>query len=153
MSSCSPSRPSTYCRRLEPRAELDGVPTVLESSTDALAVIAAALHVPERFETIALLVDDDRRGRTVVVVDGTRDADAVIEVVECMCEALADVGGGGLVVASARPRVGLVPGDTDRWLEASDIAEERGCTLIDWFVVTDRVACRVPDLLAEPPRW
>jgi len=144
--------PAGYCRRASRHEHLLGVPTLLTSAADALEVVAAALHVPERVETIALLLDDDRRGRTVVVVDGTEPADSLIEVVECLCDAMSDEGG-QLVVASVRPSLGLVPGDTDRWLEASAIADDRGCTLLDWFVVRDRIACRVGDLIAEPSRW
>jgi hypothetical protein len=152
MSSCSASPAGPYCRRFD-AGRLDGVPVHLRSGSDALAVVTAALHVPERFETIALLLDDDRCGRTVAVVAGTRRAEAVIDVVECMADALAGSGGGHLVVATVRPGVGLLPGDTDRWLDASAIAEDRGCTLLDWYVIDHRVACCVPDLLAEAPRW
>ena len=94
--------PAGYCRRASRHEHLLGVPTLLTSAADALEVVAAALHVPERVETIALLLDDDRRGRTVVVVDGTEPADSLIEVVECLCDAMSDEGG-QLVVASVRP--------------------------------------------------
>ena len=100
--------PAGYCRRASRHEHLLGVPTLLTSAADALEVVAAALHVPERVETIALLLDDDRRGRTVVVVDGTEPADSLIEVVECLCDAMSDEGG-QLVVASVRPSVGVVP--------------------------------------------
>ncbi len=149
---------SSFCgaHRLPPRATADPI----DSPQAALAVIDLALSRPLTAETIALVLDQDRRGRTVVVVDGTEQPDAVLEVVERMAESIAATGHiGSLVVATARPGGGPEPGDADRWLEASDLADAFGVELLEWFVVGgDRptVAANATcprDLLGELPRW
>ena len=119
----------------------------------ALAVVALGLHSPPEDETVVLLLDHDRHGRSIAVVSGTRHADDVIEVVEVLTGAGTDTGRiGALVVASSRPGSGVLPGDDNRWLEMSDISESYGVELLEWFVIGDRVACP-RDLLGERPRW
>ncbi|MET0460568.1 MAG: hypothetical protein ABW122_09275 [Ilumatobacteraceae bacterium] len=146
---------SPFCSAHQPpRAGLDPVDT----AAAALAVVQLAMHRPIRSETIALVLGDDHRGRSIVVVDGTDDPDAVVAVVERLADTIAVSGrDGALVVASIRPGRGLVPGDVDRWLEASDIADDAGVDLLEWFVVDGEVGAGTAwcprDLLGEPPRW
>ena len=119
-----------------PRAGIDPVDT----PATALAVVRMAMSRPLRPETIVLVLDGDRCGRTIVVVDGTESADAVSDVVERVTESMADtVPGGSLVVASVRPGGGPDPDDADRWLEISDLADDAGVELLEWFVVADDV--------------
>ena len=132
----------------------------VDTAADALAVIALAMHHPPTPETIAVVLDGDRRGRTIVVVDGTTAPDAVLDVVERVAESIAATGQPGcLVMASIRPGGGPDDADGDRWLEASDLADDLGVDLLEWFVVGgDRpsVAAHAScprDLLGEPPRW
>lgn len=137
-----------------PRGGVDPI----DSAAAALAVIRLAVHHPLQHETIALVLDGEHRGRTIVVVDGTHDLDAMIEVVERMAEASAEAGPyGSLVIASVRPGVGPQVGDDERWLEASDLADELGVELLEWFVISDdtgpTTAWCPRDLLGEPPRW
>lgn len=148
---------STFCgaRRL-PRAAIDPI----DSASAALAVVKLALHRPLTHETIVLVLAPDRRGQTIVVVDGTADPDSMVGIVEHFAEAGALAGGGGcLVVATVRPAGGPLPGDDERWLEASDIAERAGVELLEWFVVggdhsSPEVSAWCPrDLLGEAPRW
>jgi phosphoribosylpyrophosphate synthetase len=148
---------STYCRRtaeLDESAASTALPTVVDSADSALAVIGTSIHQPQRAEVIVLLLDVDLRGRTVVIVDGTESPDAVIEVVELLAESAAEAERPvSFVVAAVRPGYGPLPGDADRWLELSEIAETHGCELVEWFVLSDEVAWCPRDLLAEPPRW
>lgn len=148
---------SSFCgaHRL-PRATVDPI----DSPRAALAVVDLALRRPLAAETVALVLDRDRRGRTIVVVDGTADPDSVVDVVERVAESIAATGrAGGLVVATSRPGGGPEPGDEDRWLEASEIADDLGVELVEWFVIGgDRptVAANATcprDLLGEAPRW
>lgn len=139
-----------------PRGGVDRV----GDAADALAVVRMAMSSPARAETIVMLLDPDHRGRTIVVVDGTVDDDAVIEVVEHLAEAVAGVGAAGaLVVATVRVGRGPDPGDADRWLDASATAEAFGVELVEWFVIeahppgVEPTAWCPRDLLAEPPRW
>ena len=64
---------------------------------------------------------------------------------------------GALVVASIRPGRGPMPGDVDRWLEASAIADDAGVDLLEWFVIDGGAGAGTAwcprDLLGEPPRW
>ena len=140
------------------RAPRAGVDPIVDAEC-ALDVIALAMSSPPTEETIVMVLDEDHRGRTIVIVDGTTDDDAVLEVVERVTASMADAptGPGAVVVASIRVERGLGPADGDRWLEASDLAEAGGVELLEWFVIrTDDdgfVASCPRDLLAEPPRW
>ena len=133
-----------------PRAGVDPI-----DDAAALAVIRLALHQPPIHETVALVLDGDRTGRTVVVVDGTEQPDSVLAVVETLAESIAASGrDGALVVASMRPNGGPVEADEHRWLEASDLADDVGVELVEWFVLDGEGATWCPrDLLGEPPRW
>lgn len=148
---------ATYCRRT---AELTGnssstsLPTVVDSADAALAVIAAAMHDPQRPEVLVLVLDSDLGGHAVVIVDGTDSPDAVIEIVELLAEGAAEADNpASFVVAAVRPGYGPLPGDADRWLELCEIAETHGCELVEWFIISDHVTWCPRDLLAEPPRW
>ncbi len=139
-------------RRL-PRAGVDR----FDRPEPALAMIATLIGRPPRNETIALLLDDRRRGRAVLVVSGTDDPDAVVEVAERISEA-DEVG--AVVLATVRSTgAGDRPdptgrSDVDRWLEASDLLESSGVDLLEWFVVTaDGVVTCPRELFGEPPRW
>lgn len=132
----------------------------VRTATDALEVIALAMSRPPRAETIAFVLDDDGRASALYVVDGTERADALIDVVELLADAAAAGAGAGLVLASVRPTVpidadpeDLDDADIDRWLEASDVAADRGVELLEWFVVGP-TGIRCPrELFGEPPRW
>lgn len=139
-----------------PRAAVDPI----DGPAPALAVVDLALHRPLRHETIALVLDGDRRGRTIVIVDGTDEPDAVLEVVERVADSIAASGRPGcLVVATVRPGGGPLEGDDDRWLEASSLADDLGVELLEWFVIggdQPSVAANATcprDLLGEAPRW
>jgi hypothetical protein len=58
-----------------------------------------------------------------------------------------------LVVASVRPGGCVLPGDLDRWMEASTLAAAYGVTLIEWFIITESGVQCPRDLLGEPERW
>lgn len=133
-----------------PRAHVDPI----DDAPTALALIDLATADPPRHETIAFLLDDDGRGGAITVVSGTVDPDAVVAVVEVLCRAAAaDPRLCSLVVASVRPDSATLPGDVDRWLEASALADTFGIELIEWFVVGPAGAECPRDLLGEPERW
>jgi hypothetical protein len=139
-----------YCvsRRL-PRAGIDPIDT----ERAALSMLTALMTAPPRHETIVIPLDDQRRGRAVIVVGGTEDPDSFHDVVDIVgrgAECQDDVA--ALVVASVRPGGGLDDGDVDRWLAASDQLDDRGLELLEWFVIGNQVACP-RDMLGEAPRW
>ena len=135
-----------------PRA---GVDTISCAET-ALLALAMAIQRPLRAETVTLLLDDQRRGVAVAVVSGTHQPDDVLEVVECFTRSAAQGGRvGSIIVASVRPDrsdEATTSTDVDRWLEMSDIAEQAGVELLEWFVIGGEVTCP-RDQLGEPPRW
>ena len=118
------------------------------------------MHRPLRPETVVVIRDADARAGTIVVVTGTFSCDAVITVCEVLSAAVGNdrlAEPSGLVVASVRPDRPMTPDDLDRWLEASDVTEEAGSELVEWFIVTGdaespRFECP-RDALGEPPRW
>ena len=135
-----------------PRAGVDQI----SCAETALLMLAMAIQQPLRAETVTLLLDDQRRGIAVAVVSGTHQPDDVLEVVECFTHSAAHGGRvGSIIVASVRPELGdesTIATDVDRWLEMSDIAEEAGVELLEWFVIGGDVTCP-RDQLGEPPRW
>lgn len=141
--------PTAIHHRL-PRAGIDSI----DDAATAFATLAMAVHRPLRPETILLLLDEARCGRTVVVVTGTTDPDSVIEVVECVTQGIECELLGAIVVATVRPDASDQRDDTDvdRWLEMSEIASLAGVELLEWFVIDRAVSCP-RDRLGEPPRW
>jgi hypothetical protein len=135
-----------------PRAGIDRI----DRPERAIITMAMAIHRPLRPETITVLLDHERRGVAIAVVSDTRQPDAVLEVVECLTRTSAHGGRvGAIVVATVRPGVPdpvIAHGDVDRWLEMSDIAEQAGVDLVEWFVVGSHITCP-RDLLGESPRW
>ena len=135
-----------------PRAGID----TIGCAETALLTLAMAIEQPLRAETVALLLDDQRRGIAVAVVSGTHQPDDVLEVVECFTRSAAHGGRvGSIVVATVRPQAidGFAADtDVDRWLEMSEIAEQAGVELLEWFVIAGDVTCP-RDRLGEPPRW
>ena len=136
-----------------PRAGVDAI----DCAETALLTLAMAIQQPPRAETVTLLLDDQRRGIAVAVVSGTHQPDDVLEVVECFTRRAAHGGRvGSIVVASVRPTTDddddIADTDVDRWLEMSDIADQAGVELLEWFVIGGGVRCP-RDQLGEPPRW
>ena len=134
-------------------------PPPVRSSADALEVIALAISRPPRPETIAFVLDDDGRGTTVLVVDGTEQPDAVVDVVERVAAAAEAAGATAIVVASVRPSPVTIDDaatgvdDVDRWLEASDVAADHGIELLEWYVVSPTGIVCPREAFGEPPRW
>jgi hypothetical protein len=141
---------SEFCatRRL-PRARVDPI----DSALVALTMIDAMITRPMQHETIALLLDHERRGLTVLVVSGTDDPDSIIDVIERVVEPDGhDDDLGAVVVASIRPGGAAGMRDVDRWCEISVLCEDAAVDLVEWFVIGRDVTCP-RDLLGEPPRW
>lgn len=132
-----------------PRAGVD--PIVDEAA--ALAIVRLAAARPSRHETIVVLLDETRCGLGLVVVSGTVDPDAVIEVAECLLDpAVHDGRAGAAIFTSCRPHGDPVLADADRWLELDAIAGRHGVELLEWFV-DGRGLSRPRELVNAPPRW
>jgi hypothetical protein len=144
----SPSGSGPHRHQL-PQAGIDRI----DHAAAALSVVAHAISSPPRAETVVVLLGADRTGYGIVVVNGTHLPDDVVSVVHCLLTS-DPVGhhGGSMVVATVRPGGGLVAHDDERWLEMSDLAEDHGTSLLEWFVIGAETECP-RDLLGEPPRW
>jgi hypothetical protein len=121
--------------------------------TTALLLFDAALADPRRCETIVVLLDHDRCGRSIVNVDGTGDADAVLDVAEL---AIAIAGGssdiGAVIVASVRPGGSDQLDDVERWIELDERFALAGIELVEWYVY-GRTVSLPRELVGEPERW
>jgi len=129
-------------------------PTPVRNAHEAEDLLRLALPRPLVEETLAFLLDDDGIGGVMISFEHTTPLESVLLITDVMSSA----GGfvpelSGLVVATVRPKDGVMPGDIDRWLLASDIAERNGITLLEWYVV-DRHGFHCPrELIGEPMRW
>lgn len=143
---------SSFCTfHRVPRAGVDPIDT----ERAALAVINLVLEPPLHDDTIVIALDRERRGRSLMVVHGTNGHDDLFGVLEMLVEM--DVEElDALIVATVRPPVVGVPDldplDVERWILASELVEESGLELVEWFVIGAGVSCP-RDLLPEPPRW
>lgn len=144
------------CRAVRRRDRRTRPETRFVRPADTVAVLSRTVHVPRRNETIALLVDDARRGVAIVSVAGTHDADDVVEVVELLT--LPTTHGSrahAIVLASVwadAPPASPGRAVIDRWLELHHIAADHGVELLDWFEFSDRVtSLRVA--AGAPSRW
>lgn len=140
---------SRHSTRRVPRARIDPI----DCAGEALAVMSIAVARPHVAETIAILLDDARRGLTIVNAAGTVHPDAMFDVLDhCMlsCE-LEDFA--AVILVTVRPGGSIEPCDIDRWFEASEQCALLGLELVEWFVVFgDAIVCP-RDLVGEPPRW
>jgi hypothetical protein len=129
-------------------------PTPVRSAADAISLLSLAVVEPLEPETLAFLLDRNGVGGVIIAFDGTTTADSVLDIVEVMVRAgERSPQCTSLVVASVRPHSGVLPGDVDRWLEASSIAELRGLELLEWYVISSYGIECPRDLLGEPERW
>ena len=130
------------------------VPAPVRCAADALRLLFLAAAHPLQPETLAFVLDRQGCGGVITIVSGTVDADSVLPVTECMSRAAERVErAAALVVATVRPAGCVLPGDLDRWMEASTLAAAYGITLIEWFIITESGAQCPRDLLGEPERW
>ncbi len=130
------------------------LPRPVRTSAEARRILSLAAADPRRAETLAFLLDPEGMGGLVVTIADTHDPDAVLDAAEIMARVGERVPWAyGLVLATVRPIGGLLPGDVDRWLEASAVAARHGIELIEWYVMGLHGTTCPRDLLGEPERW
>lgn len=126
---------------------------VIGDARTALAVFDAVASMPPSHETLMILLDHDRRGSTIVNIDGTVDNDSVLHVADFVTELAHHVAGiGGVIVASYRPGGCDELDDIDRWLTIDEQLSMVGIELVEWFVIAGSVSCPRA-LLGDPSRW
>lgn len=132
-----------------PRAGIDPI----DDEATAMAIVRLAAARPARDETIVVLLDHRRCGIGLVVVSGTREPDAILEVAECLLTPDAHDGRvGAVILASCRPGGEVELADADRWLELDDLARRHDIELLEWFVDGAGLS-RPRELVNAPPRW
>jgi hypothetical protein len=143
-----------------PRGGIDPI----RCEADALAVLQLA--APYGNDTIVILLDSQRRGCSIVIVNDTDGPDAMFRILDSFLDNLLhtvlDTRGGaghddpeitGLILATSRPGGEVEVDDVHRWLEASDQCAASGVELVEWFVI-GRTGPRCPrELFGEPDRW
>ena len=128
-------------------------PAPIRSRADALRLISIAVTRPLQPEVICVPLDSAGQGASIYIVSDADDPDSVVRVVELLARAREGDPANRLLVVSVRPHHGLLVGDVDRWLDASNIAAEYGATVVEWFVVSPAGITTPRDLLGEPERW
>ncbi|MDO8364150.1 MAG: hypothetical protein Q7V88_14740 [Actinomycetota bacterium] len=147
----SPIGPSPSDQRL---AEGLPRPSPVRCGIDALRVLFLTISQPLQPETLAFMLDRHGNGGLITVVSGTVEPDAVLSVAECLSRAASGAPqASALVLASVRPHGCVLPGDLDRWLDASASAAEHGIDLLEWYIIGPSGAQCPRDLLGEPERW
>ena len=126
---------SCSIRRI-PRGFIDPI----ESRADALAVLSLA--APFGDDTVAILLDPERRGIGIVVVTGTTRS-------RCNLPGDRPLHPGSVHRTSpasswprARPGGDMQAVDRERWIEAAMQCDDAGIELVEWFVIGD--AHRLP---------
>ena len=128
-----------------PRGGIDPI----RCEADALAVLA--LGAPYGHDIIGITLDAERCGRTIHVVTGTVDPEALFRVIDlCLIDSMPDAH--GLVLASSRPGGDLEAADRHRWIDAAAQCDDAGVELVEWFVL-GRTITRPRELAGAPPRW
>lgn len=119
-----------------PRAHLDPI----DSAEVAYALIAQLSNSIDRDRTLAILLDHEHRGISIVDVDGTIDPDAVLVVADVITEFAASRPEiGAAIIATVRPGGSMNRHDPVRWVEASEVCELGGVELLDWVIVGRQV--------------
>lgn len=132
-----------------PVADVDPI----NDASTALALINEFTSHPHVDETLAILLDREHRGSTIINVDGTVDNDSVLlvadhvtEIAHCVDEI------GAVIIASIRPGGSDEPADIDRWLTIDEQLGLVGIELVEWFVIGRSVSCP-RSLLGDASRW
>lgn len=129
-------------------------PAAVRCGTDALRVLFLSASQPLEPETLVFLLDREGNGSVITIVSGTIDPDAILSVAECIARAARGLPQAeAMVLATIRPAGCVLPGDIDRWLEASELIESYGVALIEWYIIGASGAQSPRDLLGEPERW
>lgn len=132
-----------------PVADVDPI----DDARTALALIDALASDPPVHETMAILLDREHRGSTIVNFDGTVDHDAVLWVADRVTEMAHRVDDiGAVIIASFRPGGSDELDDVERWLTIDEQLGIVGIELVEWFVIGSAVSCP-RSLLGDASRW
>jgi DNA repair protein RadC len=128
----------------------------LSAPADALAVVFAALAEPRRPETIALLLDGQHRGSIVLICSDVSQSIELGQLAALLLEvAAAHATLGAVVLATSRPRGGIVPTADDERVFAGlrhDLAAA-SVELLDWFLIDGKLVGSVAELSGACWLW
>jgi len=124
------------------------------SAGDALAVFALQLSQPLCHETLVMLIDSSGCGLSLITVSDTTLPHQVVDVADTMAIMLADRPDvSGMVLATVRPRGGVLADDDTLWFEADAVVESQELVLYDWLVIGRGGTRSVVEELGVPSRW
>lgn len=125
----------------------------ISDATAALELIGTVASRRPTHETIAVLLDHEHRGSTVINVDGTFDNDSVLHVADLVTELAHRVEQiGAVIIASFRPGGSDDLDDVERWMTIDEQLSLVGVELVEWFVIGRSVSCP-RSLLGDAARW
>ncbi|MEL6892949.1 MAG: hypothetical protein AAFP84_15255 [Actinomycetota bacterium] len=130
-------RASTDARHSRvPRAGIDPI----DHPDPALALIDLVRADPPRHQILAIGLDPIGCGLSCLCVDGTDDADAVVDVAALVAEHARrrrddGVDVRGVVLASIRPGATAELHDGVRWHFVDELLTDAGLALVEWFVI------------------
>ena len=124
---------------------------VIVDPLDALLTLAPFVIRPARHESFALLLDEQRRGTTIVHQRRALDPDDVFDLA-AEATAAADANDRGAILLTSRPHAPSEPTDAERWSVLDDLFHGCGLELVEWFV--DGRTLDLPRSRAGvSPRW
>ena len=130
-----------------PRARVD----VIDDAT-VRSLITSVLACPCEPEIVIVLLDDERRGFSIVDVVGADHPDAIRDVAELVVYAATPSGPASVVLASIRPGEEVDLDDVERWIDIDDRLASAGVELLEWYVF-GRDITLPREILGEPSRW
>lgn len=139
-----------FVQRL-PHARIDPI----ADPETARFVIGEMMADPPRFETIAVALDHEYRGLSIMNLDHPRcgDLDVVFDAADWAIDQSRrrdDVD--AVIIGSIRPGGSDELDDLERWLTLDEMCSIAGIELVEWFVVGRRTS--FPRTLhGEPHRW
>ncbi len=132
-----------------PVADVD----TIDDPSLALTLIGELASDPPAYETLAILLDAERRGSTIMNIHGTVDNDSILHVADHIIERGHRIDHiGAVIIASMRPGGSDELDDVDRWLTIDEQLSLFGIELVEWFVIGRSVSCPRA-LLGDAPRW
>lgn len=134
------------------RPPLAGVDPICNERV-ALALIRLVTSPFPVYETIAVLLDHERRGISILSVANTECPDSILTVTDRVVETASRCDEvDGVLIASIRPGAGDELDDLERWFTIDDELERVGVELVEWFVLGTGVS--LPrTLVGARSRW
>jgi hypothetical protein len=144
-------------RHCSPRSS--GRPTILPPAAgDPIVTIEQAVRLVDAAlgfdETLIVLLDEDRAGRSLLSITGTRTHDQVVGVVRDLLVPLQERVPVTAILATGWLRIDRPgPDEEHTWFELRCLADEHGIDLVDWFVAGGTYIASMAEFTESIPGW